>query len=337
MIEIQHLTKTFPTADGNFDALHDVSLKIEDGEIYGIIGMSGAGKSTLVRCINMLERPTEGKVIIDGRDMSTLTEYQLREQRRNITMIFQGFNLLMQRNCLRNVCFPLELAGVKKSEAVKRATELLEIVGLGDKLKSYPAQLSGGQQQRVAIARALATHPKILLCDEATSALDPQTTQSILSLIRDIHDRLGITVIVITHQMSVVEQICTKVAILDNGTVAEEGAVSDVFSAPKSKSAKALVYPDGYDQDAVVADNETVVRIVFNGSNATKTPLIAQMAIDENIAASILSASTRSIGEKAYGNMLLGIPGGRAELERAIAYLTRIPDIYVEEVTSDDK
>ena len=252
-------------------------------------------------------------------------------------MIFQGFNLLMQRNCLRNVCFPLELAGVKKSEAVKRATELLEIVGLGDKLKSYPAQLSGGQQQRVAIARALATHPKILLCDEATSALDPQTTQSILSLIRDIHDRLGISVIVITHQMSVVEQICTKVAILDNGTVAEEGAVSDVFSAPKSKAAKALVYPDGYDQDAVVADNETVVRIVFNGSNATKTPLIAQMAIDENIAASILSASTRSIGEKAYGNMLLGIPGGRAELERAIAYLTRIPDIYVEEVTSDDK
>ena len=176
-----------------------------------------------------------------------------------------------------------------------------------------------------------------MLCDEATSALDPQTTQSILSLIRDIHDRLGITVIVITHQMSVVEQICTKVAILDNGTVAEEGAVSDVFSAPKSKAAKALVYPDGYDQDAVVADNETVVRIVFNGSNATKTPLIAQMAIDENIAASILSASTRSIGEKAYGNMLLGIPGGRAELERAIAYLTRIPDIYVEEVTSDDK
>lgn len=337
MIELKNLSKVYKTSEKEIVALDGINLTIQDGEIFGIIGLSGAGKSTLVRCINLLERPTGGEVIIDGKSLTELPRRELLKLRQQIGMIFQGFNLLEQRNVIKNICFPLELAGVKKSEAVKRATELLEIVGLGDKLKSYPAQLSGGQQQRVAIARALATHPKILLCDEATSALDPQTTQSILSLIRDIHDRLGITVIVITHQMSVVEQICTKVAILDNGTVAEEGAVSDVFSAPKSKAAKALVYPDGYDQDAVVADNETVVRIVFNGSNATKTPLIAQMAIDENIAASILSASTRSIGEKAYGNMLLGIPGGRAELERAIAYLTRIPDIYVEEVTSDDK
>lgn len=337
MIELKNLSKVYKTSEREIVALDGINLTIQDGEIFGIIGLSGAGKSTLVRCINLLERPTGGEVIIDGKSLTELPRRELLKLRQQIGMIFQGFNLLEQRNVIKNICFPLELAGVKKSEAVKRATELLEIVGLGDKLKSYPAQLSGGQQQRVAIARALATHPKILLCDEATSALDPQTTQSILSLIRDIHDRLGITVIVITHQMSVVEQICTKVAILDNGTVAEEGAVSDVFSAPKSKAAKALVYPDGYDQDAVVADNETVVRIVFNGSNATKTPLIAQMAIDENIAASILSASTRSIGEKAYGNMLLGIPGGRAELERAIAYLTRIPDIYVEEVTSDDK
>lgn len=337
MIELKNLSKVYKTSEKEIVALDGINLTIQDGEIFGIIGLSGAGKSTLVRCINLLEHPTGGEVIIDGKSLTELPRRELLKLRQQIGMIFQGFNLLEQRNVIKNICFPLELAGVKKSEAVKRATELLEIVGLGDKLKSYPAQLSGGQQQRVAIARALATHPKILLCDEATSALDPQTTQSILSLIRDIHDRLGITVIVITHQMSVVEQICTKVAILDNGTVAEEGAVSDVFSAPKSKAAKALVYPDGYDQDAVVADNETVVRIVFNGSNATKTPLIAQMAIDENIAASILSASTRSIGEKAYGNMLLGIPGGRAELERAIAYLTRIPDIYVEEVTSDDK
>ena len=204
-------------------------------------------------------------------------------------MIFQGFNLLMQRNCLKNVCFPLELAGVKKSEAEKRAKELLELVGLGEKLKAYPAQLSGGQQQRVAIARALATHPKILLCDEATSALDPQTTQSILSLIRDIHDRLGITVIVITHQMSVVEQICTKVAILDNGSVAEVGAVSDVFSAPKSKAARALVYPDGFEQSAVSSESESVIRVVFNGANATKTPLIAKMAIEKGIDPDILS------------------------------------------------
>ncbi len=333
MIAIQNLSKTFPTADGAVEALRNISLTIADGDIYGIIGMSGAGKSTLVRCINRLERPTSGKILIDGRDIGTLTEAQLREERRHITMIFQGFNLLMQRNCLKNVCFPLELAGVKKQEAAKRAAALLELVGLGDKLKSYPAQLSGGQQQRVAIARALATHPKILLCDEATSALDPQTTQSILSLIRDIHDTLGITVIVITHQMSVVEQICTRVAILDNGTVAEEGAVRDVFYAPQSQAARRLVYPEDYEQPA--AQGDCRIRVVFNGAEATRTPLIAQMAIEQNIAASILSASTRSLGDRAYGHMLLGIPGGKEQARRAVAYLRAIPDIYVEEVTGD--
>lgn len=336
MIEIKNLSKTFSSADGSVDALKNINLTIPDGEIYGIIGMSGAGKSTLVRCINMLERPTEGSIIIDGRDMASLSEKELRSERRNITMIFQGFNLLMQRTCLKNVCFPMELAGVKKSEAKARAAELLQTVGLGDKLNSYPAQLSGGQQQRVAIARALATHPKILLCDEATSALDPQTTQSILSLIRDIHDKLGITVIIITHQMSVVEQICSKVAILDNGTFAEEGAVSDVFAAPKSLAAKRLVYPDGFENTAAASKDETVIRVVFNGAIATKTPLIAQMAIDEGIAASILSASTKSIGDKAYGNMLLGIPGDREQAKRAMDYLSQIPDILVEEVKNDE-
>ena len=336
MIEIKNLSKTFSTASGSVEALKNISLTINDGDIYGIIGMSGAGKSTLVRSINMLERPTEGKIIIDGRDMGNLSEAELRKERRNITMIFQGFNLLMQRNCLKNVCFPLELAGVKKSEAEKRAKELLELVGLGEKLNAYPAQLSGGQQQRVAIARALATHPKILLCDEATSALDPQTTQSILSLIRDIHDRLGITVIVITHQMSVVEQICTKVAILDNGSVAEVGDVSDVFSAPKSNAARSLVYPEGFEQTAVADENGQVIRVVFNGANATKTPLIAKMAIDKGITASILSASTKSIGDKAYGNMLLGIPGGKAQLECALEYLRAIPDIFAQEVNGNE-
>lgn len=336
MIEIKNLSKTFSTASGSVEALKNISLTINDGDIYGIIGMSGAGKSTLVRSINMLERPTEGKIIIDGRDMGSLSEAELRKERRNITMIFQGFNLLMQRNCLKNVCFPLELAGVKKSEAEKRAKELLKLVGLGEKLKAYPAQLSGGQQQRVAIARALATHPKILLCDEATSALDPQTTQSILSLIRVIHDRLGITVIVITHQMSVVEQICTKVAILDNGSVAEVGDVSDVFSAPKSNAARALVYPEGFEQTAVADENGQVIRVVFNGANATKTPLIAKMAIDKGITASILSASTKSIGDKAYGNMLLGIPGGKAQLECALEYLRAIPDIFAQEVNGNE-
>ena len=332
MIEIQHLTKTFTTAGGTTEALKDVSLTIPDGEIYGIIGMSGAGKSTLVRSINMLERPTSGKIVIDGRDMAALSEAELRAARRDITMIFQGFNLLMQRTCQRNVAFPLELAGMKRGDAMKRAAELLELVGLGDKLKNYPSQLSGGQQQRVAIARALATKPKILLCDEATSALDPQSTQSILGLIRDIHDRLGITVIVITHQMSVVEQICTRVAILDGGEVAEEGKVSEVFAAPQSQAAKRLVYPEGYEQPVVRFDEGKMLRVVFNGAKATKTPLIAQMALDCGITASILGASTKGIGEKAYGNMLLGIPGGDAELQRAMDYLRSIPDIFVEEV-----
>ncbi len=332
MIEIKHLSKTFGVSGGTVDALKDITLTIPDGEIYGIIGMSGAGKSTLVRCINMLERPTSGEVLIDGKSMTELSQRELREKRRDITMIFQGFNLLMQRNCLKNVCFPLELAGVKKADAEKRAAELLELVGLGDKFKSYPAQLSGGQQQRVAIARALATHPEILLCDEATSALDPQTTQSILSLIRDIHDRLGITVIIITHQMSVVEQICTRVAILDGGEVAEEGAVSDVFSSPKSEAAKRLVYPEGYQNPVMNGEDGAVIRVVFNGANATETPLIAKMAMEENIAASILSASTRSIGDKAYGNMLLGISGGKEQTQRALDYLGSIPDIFVEEV-----
>lgn len=335
MIEIKNLSKTFPVSGGTVEALKDISLTIPDGEIYGIIGMSGAGKSTLVRCINMLERPTSGKVIIDGKDLGSLTQAQLREERRNITMIFQGFNLLMQKNCLKNVCFPLELAGYKKKEAVERATELLELVELGEKLKSYPTQLSGGQQQRVAIARALATRPKILLCDEATSALDPQTTQSILSLIKDIHDKLGLTVIVITHQMSVVEQICTRVAILNHGSVVEEGAVSEVFASPKSQEAKQLVYPEGYQQALETEREEHLIRVVFNGASATQTPLIAKMAMEENIIASILFASTRSLGDKAYGNMLLGISGGKEQMEKAVAYLRRIPDIHVEEVTRD--
>ena len=212
MIELQHLTKRFATQGGTVVALNDINLTIQDGDIYGIIGMSGAGKSTLVRCINMLERPDEGKVVVNGRQMQELSAAELRAARREITMIFQQFNLLMQRSCLKNICFPMELAGVKKADAEKRAKELLEMVGLPDKANAYPAQLSGGQKQRIAIARALATNPKVLLCDEATSALDPNTTHSILTLIKDINQKLGITVVVITHQMSVVEEICDSVA-----------------------------------------------------------------------------------------------------------------------------
>lgn len=333
MIEIRNLSKSFVTAAGTTEALKDVSLTVADGDIYGIIGMSGAGKSTLVRCINMLERPTSGQVLIDGVDLGALTDAQLRRERRNITMIFQGFNLLMQRNCLKNVCFPLELAGVKKSDAIKQAMELLETVGLADKAKAYPAQLSGGQQQRVAIARALATHPKVLLCDEATSALDPQTTHSILSLIRDINKKLGITAILITHQINVVEEICSHVAILDHGQVVESGPVSRIFSAPQSAAAKRLVFPEGLDETLPIDQGSRLIRVVFSGADAADTPLIAQMAMEQKIAANILSASTKSIGGKAYGNMLLGISEADGQADRAICYLNDIPDILAEEVT----
>lgn len=334
MIELKNLTKTFQTADGAVEALKDVTLTVNDGDIYGIIGMSGAGKSTLVRCINMLERPTDGSVFIDGVDMGALSAKELRNKRRDITMIFQGFNLLMQRTCLKNVCFPLELSGMKKADAVKRAKELLDVVGLPDKANAYPAQLSGGQQQRIAIARALATQPKVLLCDEATSALDPKTTHSILELIKDINRKMNITVIVITHQMSVVEEICNRVAILDGGCVVEEGSVSEIFSAPKSDAARRLVFPEGFDAPVVESfADEHRVRVVFNGADAAGTPLIARMAVEKGICANIKAASTKTIGGKAYGNMLLGISGDRATLEAAMAYLTEVEDVVAEEVT----
>ncbi len=332
MIEIKNLSKTFETKDGTVEALKDVNIDVRDGDIFGIIGMSGAGKSTLVRCINVLERPTSGSVIIDGEDVSKLSEKELRAVRRKVTMIFQGFNLLMQRTCLKNICFPLELAGVKKAEAETRAKELLEIVGLPDKANAYPSQLSGGQQQRIAIARALATDPKVLLCDEATSALDPKTTQSILALIKEINEKTGITVVVITHQMSVVEQICNRVAILDGGKVAEIGDVGKIFATPQSEAAKRLVFPEGTDGILEPVQGENRIRVVFNGAKATATPLIAKMAVELGVYANILSASTKGIGEKAYGNMLLGIDGGREQLEKVVRYLGDIPDIIVEEV-----
>lgn len=334
MIEIKELSKTFKTADGTLEALKNVSISIPDGDIFGIIGMSGAGKSTLVRCINMLERPTSGSVVIDGCKMEELSQKALREKRRDITMIFQGFNLLMQKNCLKNICFPLELAGKSKAEAKKRALELLEIVGLSDKAKAYPAQLSGGQQQRIAIARALATDPKVLLCDEATSALDPTTTNSILELIRDINEKLGITVIIITHQMSVVESVCKHVAILDGGVVAEQGEVTEVFSHPKSTAAKKLVFPEG-DTDSMMsgAKGQRLIRVVFNGAEATNSPLIAKMAVEKGIEANIAYASTKSIGNKAYGSMLLTIVGGDDEVRTAIEYMKSTPDVIAEEVS----
>ena len=337
MIELKNVSKTFRTKDNTVEALKNVSITIGDGDIFGIIGMSGAGKSTLVRCINMLERPTEGSVEIDGTDICTLSQKQLRRIRSSVTMVFQGFNLLMQKNCLKNVCFPLELAGVKRTEAKQRAQELLELVGLGDKAKAYPAQLSGGQQQRVAIARALATKPKILLCDEATSALDPTTTNSILELIADINKKLGITVVVITHQMNVVERICKHVAIIDGGSVAEQGEVTQVFAAPQSAAAKQLVFPDGIDGITRSKDaGEHIIRVVFNGAKAAKTPLIALLAQQKNICANISYAATKSIGDKAYGSMILSIQGGNDELEQALGFMNKTEGITAMEVTTDE-
>lgn len=337
MIELKNLSKKFMTSDGEVQALKDVNITVDDGDIYGIIGMSGAGKSTLVRCINMLERPTEGDVIINGRNIGALSPSELRKVRRKVTMIFQSFNLLMQRTCLDNICFPLELAGVKKHEAREKARELLNTVGLPDKAGSYPSQLSGGQQQRIAIARALATNPEVLLCDEATSALDPQTTQSILELIRDINKKMNISVIVITHQMSVVEKICNKVAILDGGVVAEKGEVSEVFTSPKSDAAKRLVFPvENSDSGLATSTDENVIRVVYNGAYVADKPLITQMAIDESIAANILAAQTKCLGDKVYGNMLLGISGGDDNLKRAVAYLEKTENIIVQEVSHND-
>ena len=330
MIELQHVSKTFENAGGRVDALRDVSLTIADGDIYGIIGMSGAGKSTLVRCINMLERPTEGRVIVNGQQLDAMTPAQLRAARREITMIFQRFNLLMQRTCLRNVCFPMELAGVKKSEAEQRARELLELVGLPDKADAYPTQLSGGQQQRIAIARALATHPKVLLCDEATSALDPNTTRQILELIRDINKQLNITVVVITHQMSVVKEICSHVAILDEGQVAEAGLVGTVFAAPKSAAGRRLVFPGGADAQVYDPAEEKLVRLVFKDSKTTSIPLIARLAAEEGILCNVISASTQKLSEKVYGSMMLGIPS--SQFDKAVAFIHNVANVQVEEV-----
>ena len=337
MIQIQHLTKRFAAAGATVVALNDINLEIQDGDIYGIIGMSGAGKSTLVRCINMLERPDEGKVIVNGREMMQLSPAELRDARREITMIFQQFNLLMQRSCLKNICFPMELAGVKKEEAEKRAKELLEMVGLPDKANAYPAQLSGGQKQRIAIARALATNPKVLLCDEATSALDPNTTHAILTLIKDINKKLGITVVVITHQMSVVEEICDSVAILDGGVVVEQGEVREIFANPKTAAARRLVAPNGGSAArdlSSFAPDDHVVRVTFNGSSAAK-PLVASLAAEKGILVSVLSADTRDLSGQCYGSMLLKLPRDTEQAKQAAAYMRSQNGVTVEEVTGE--
>ena len=242
IIRVDKISKTFQANNGQVEAVKDITFSIEKGDIFGIIGLSGAGKSTLVRCLNLLEKPNTGNIYIDGKNLMELSAKELRRERQDIGMIFQHFNLLMQRNVVDNICFPLEIAGVKKKEARARAMKLLDTVGLSEKAKAYPAQLSGGQKQRVAIARVLANNPKILLCDEATSALDPQTTKSILNLLKEINEKYGITIVVITHEMAVIREICSKVAVLDHGSLVEQGTVEEIFKAPKTEEAKKLIF-----------------------------------------------------------------------------------------------
>lgn len=318
MIEIRHLCKTFHAGGTPVPALTDVSFTVNDGEIFGIIGLSGAGKSTLVRCINLLERPDSGEVIVGGKDLTRLSCRELLQVRQGIGMIFQGYNLLLQRNVIGNVCYPLEIAGWQKEKARARAVELLELVGLADKAKAYPAQLSGGQKQRVAIARALATSPKVLLCDEATSALDPATTASILALLKEINRRLGVTLVVITHQMSVIDEICDRVAVLDHSRVAEIGSVSEVFAAPRSAIARELILPPS--ARAAAHPGGTKLRLVFNGE-LTAEPILSSLILECAVPVNILFADTKVLDGKTFGQMLIQLPGEERILRKVTAWL----------------
>ena len=329
IIEIRGLRKTFGQGEAAVTALDGIDLSIEKGEIFGIIGLSGAGKSTLVRCMNLLETPTEGTVRVDGQEITTLSPKELRKARQSITMIFQGFNLLMQRSALDNICFPLELSGTPRKEAIARARELLKVVGLEDREGAYPAQLSGGQKQRVAIARALATNPKVLLCDEATSALDPTTTQSILALLQELNRTLGVTVVIITHEMKVVEQICGRVAILAESHVVEEGKVSEVFRHPKTAAARQLLMPGSETARETLAHGRAY-RITFDGSTAEQ-PVVSGMVLSCGEPVNILFADMKNIEGKTYGQMLLQLPENEGAAARMLAYLESQRITYTEE------
>lgn len=328
IIEIEHLKKTFKDRKGELEVLDDINLTIDRGEIFGIIGKSGAGKSTLVRCINFLEEPTAGSVLFNGTDLFSLSAKQLQQTRRKMGMIFQQFNLLMQRTALRNVCFPLEIAGVKKAEAEQKAMHMLELVKIADKAQSYPAALSGGQKQRVAIARALATDPEVILCDEATSALDPETTKSILELLRTINEQMGITIVIITHEMSVVEELCTRVAIIDDGNIAECGSVEDIFIHPTSKAGKRLVFPSRKSIERY--RSHRACRIVFDGRSSFE-PLIANMVLDCGCPVNILFADTRDIKGEAMGQMVFQLPDDDKMAAKMMNYL-KSKNVQAEEV-----
>ena len=332
IIQLRKVGKEFKTANGPVVALDDINLDINRGEIFGIIGLSGAGKSTLVRCINMLETPTSGEVIFEGENLAAQNDKQKRMARRSMGMIFQQFNLLAQRNVLRNVCFPMEIAGISRQEGKKRAMELLELVGLADRAKAYPAQLSGGQKQRVAIARALATNPKVILCDEATSALDPNTTKSILNLLKEINKTMGVTVIVITHEMAVIEAICDRVAIIDQSHIAVLGTVSEIFSEPKSKIGRQLILGDAVNQ--VKFSDSKLLRITFDGRESTE-PVISNLVLACKVPVNIMYAATKDIKGTAMGQMILQLPEEESDANRVVNYLKTI-QVPFEEVTKYD-
>ena len=329
MIELIDLSKTYSAASGDVEALRDVNLTIRDGEIFGIIGLSGAGKSTLVRCINLLERPSSGRVVIDGKDMTALPRAELLQMRRRISMIFQGFNLLEQRSVLKNVTFPLEISGVGRKPAQAKAKELLQVVGLEDKADAYPAQLSGGQKQRVAIARALATDPRYLLCDEATSALDPNTTRSILELLRRINRELGVTIVVITHEMKVIDQICDRVAVIDQSRIAEMGRVADVFTSPRSEIARELILPQ--DRAAIDTSGGKKLRLIFDGEYSQE-PVISKMTLDCQAPVNIIFADTKEYEGIIYGHMIIELPNDEHQAEKIISWLKNSPVTWKEEV-----
>lgn len=326
MIKIEHLDKTFKGKTQTVYALKDINLDIQKGDIFGIIGMSGAGKSTLIRCMNFLERPTGGTVKIDGRDLAALSDKELRKIRQEVAMIFQHFNLLQQRNVRGNIAFSMEIAGMKKADIDARVDELLEIVDLKERALMYPAQLSGGQKQRVAIARALATNPKIILCDEATSALDPATTRSILALLKDINRKYGITIVIITHEMSVVESICSHVAIIDEGALVEAGTVEKV-SPSRNQTAKRIIFQKDGNQEPF---GRRCIRIVFDGKSSYE-PVVANLIMECKIPVNIMFADTKDIDGKAYGHMVLQLPEDRLQVEKAIYYL-RSKNLVVEEL-----
>ncbi len=324
IISLQGVTKEFDTKGGKVVALRDINLNIERGDSYGIIGLSGAGKSTLVRTINLLEQPTEGKVIFDGSLLTGLGSKELNLHRRRISMIFQQFNLLMQRDAIGNICFPMEIAGVPKAEAVKKAQELLKVVDLEERAHSYPSQLSGGQKQRVAIARALASDPEVILCDEATSALDPKTTRSILRLLRQINEERKITLVVITHEMEVIKQLCTKVAVIENGEIVESGDVKEVFAKPKTKAARKLFFPDTEEKET--AETRTAVknrlRLVFNESTAYK-PIISNMILETGEPVNLLYANMDALLDEQRGQMVIALSDNREAAERQKAFLIK--------------